>query len=150
MAKRKKIVRIEDMGKPSEQLVNIEPEDLMSLPYLQSSDSKSPPIKPLTEDQKKRYECSLDGVSAVGLPRLKSSEEEERAVKDFLSGLKKLLSRKDNWTFLQPLMLSLENCVKCNTCSESCPIYVASGRQEIYRPTYRTEVLRKIINKYLK
>lgn len=150
MVKRRKIVRIEDIGKPSEQLVNIKPEDLMSLPYLQSSDSKSPPIKPLTEDQKKRYECSLDGVSAVGIPRLKSREEEERAVKDFLSGLKKLLSRKDNWTFLQPLMLSLENCVKCHTCSESCPIYLASGKQEIYRPIYRPEVLRKIINKYLK
>ena len=38
-------------------------------------------------------------------------------------------------------MLSLEYCVKCQTCKDACPVYVATGN-EIYRPTYRSEVLR--------
>jgi len=32
----------------------------------------------------------------------------------------------------------------------ACPIYVSSGKQEIYRPTYRSEAIRKIVNKYIK
>jgi Fe-S oxidoreductase len=107
-------------------------------------------IQPLTEDQKNRVECSLDGISALGIPKPKDKGEEEKIVRRFLEGLKKLLSREDNWTFLQPLVQSLESCIHCQTCSSACPIYVSSGKQEIYRPTYRAEVLRRIVNKYLK
>ncbi len=107
------------------------------------------PIKPLTPEQQASYECSLDGVSAVAIPRPKSKEEEDRLVESFLAGLKKLFSEEDNWTFLQPLVLSLEYCAKCLACSEECPIYTASGRQDIYRPAYRAEVLRRIKRKYL-
>jgi Fe-S oxidoreductase len=46
--------------------------------------------------------------------------------------------------------IPLENCVKCQTCAESCPIYTATGRAEIYRPTFRPEILRKIVNRYVK
>ena len=67
-----------------------------------------------------------------------------------MSGLKKLLTKENNWTFLQPLIHSLDYCVKCQLCNDSCPTYLASGKQEIYRPTFRPEVLRRIINKYLK
>lgn len=146
----KKRLRIRDISQPNEQLVDIALEDLMKLPYPYDQPDKEPPFKQLTEDQKERYESSLDGVSAISIPRPKSKEEEDKLVESFLNGLKKLLSKEDNWTFLQPLMLSLENCAKCQNCSEACPIYVASGKQEIYRPTYRSEVLRRIIQKYLK
>ncbi len=71
-------------------------------------------------------------------------------VERFLAGLKKLISRRDNWTFLQQLMLSVEHCAKCQTCVDACPIYEASGYNEIYRPTYRSEVLRRLIYKYTK
>jgi ferredoxin len=71
-------------------------------------------------------------------------------VKKFLEGLKKLFEKENNWTFLQPLVHSMEYCVKCQLCSESCPAYVASGRKEIYRPTFRPELLRRLINKYIK
>ena len=54
--------------------------------------------------------------------------EARQLVAKFLEGLRKLLTKENNWTFLQPLMLSLENCVKCQTCAESCPIYTDSGR----------------------
>ena len=84
------------------------------------------------------------------LPKPKDKQEEEKLVARFLSGLKKLLSQDDNWLFWQPLMQTLDGCVRCQTCSEACPIYVSSGKQEIYRPTYRTELLRRLINKYIK
>jgi ferredoxin len=144
----KKKIRLADISKPSEQMVTLDPKDLMPLPHPFTEDGLRP-IKSLTEDQRCRYECSLDGVCAVGLLKPESKEEEERLVKAFLEGLKKLLSKENNWTFLQPLMLSLKYCAKCQTCNEACPVYVASGKQEVYRPTYRSEVLRKIVHKYI-
>ena len=133
---------------PPEQLLTITAEDLMPLPSSDEWDNK-PPVKPLTEEQRNRFECSLDGAVAIGIPKPKSKQEEDKLVQSFLRGLRKLLSADNNWTFLQPLILSLEYCAKCHTCSESCPIYLASGRQEIYRPTYRSEILRRIKNRYL-
>ncbi|MBA7505383.1 hypothetical protein ES706_04050 [subsurface metagenome] len=145
-----KRTKIKDISQnPPEQLLTITVEDLMLLPYPCNELDNKPPVKPLTVEQKNRYECSLDGVSAVGIPKPKGKEEEDKLVEAFLNGLRKLLSKENNWTFLQPLILSLDYCAKCQTCSEACPIYLASGRREIYRPTYRSEVLRRIIKRYL-
>lgn len=139
-----------DIGKnPDKQLVEVTAADLMSLPCPCDKLNREPPIKPLTEEQRNSYECSLDGVSAIGLAQARSREEEDKMVVSFLSGLRKLFSKENNWTFLQPLTLSLDYCAKCLLCSEECPIYLASGRQEIYRPSYRLEVLRRIKKKYL-
>ena len=150
MQMKRKEIKISDIGKnQSEQLVDITADDLMPLPSSYGKQDKETPIKPLTKDQQDSYECSLDGISAVAIPKPKSKEEEDKLVESFLNGLKKLFSKEDNWTFLQPLMLSLEYCAKCLACSEECPIYLASGRQEIYRPAYRAEVLRRIKKKYL-
>jgi Fe-S oxidoreductase len=146
----KEKLRVRDISRPVEQLVEIDREELTKLPYPYDQQDSAPPFQQLTNEQKARYESSLDGVSAIGLPKPASKEEEDRLVEKFLIGLKKLLSADDNWTFLQPLVLSVENCTKCLNCSEACPIYVSSGRQEIYRPNYRSEVLRRIIQKYLK
>ncbi|MFH1382023.1 MAG: (Fe-S)-binding protein [Chloroflexota bacterium] len=146
-----KDIRPKDISlNPNEPLIDITAVELVPLPPPYDKPDNKPPVKPLTEDQQQRYECSLDGISALSLPKPQSQEEEDRLVQSFLSGLKKLLSKKDNWTFLQPLVLSLEYCAKCQLCSDYCPIYVASGKQEIYRPSYRSEVLRRIINKYIK
>ena len=139
-----------DLSKDIDVLVNIEPEDLIPLPYPYDDPANEPLIKKLTDDQKKRYEASLDGVIAIGIPKPTTKEEEETFVRRFLSGLEKLLSLENNWTFLQPLYHSLEYCVKCQLCNDACPAYIASGRKEIYRPTYRPEILRRIINKYIK
>ena len=111
---------------------------------------KDEPIPALTPDQRTRIEMGPDGVSGLRLPKPQSDEERERLVAKFLEGLAKLLSKENNWTFLQPLMLSLENCVKCQTCSEACGIFVDSGRVEMYRPSFRAEVLRKIVDRHLK
>ena len=146
---KKKETKISDISRnPSEIMADISIEDLEPLPC-ECKVAGETVIKSLSESQRNTYEHFLDGIAAVGIPRPKSKEEEEKLVASFLRGLEKLLSKENNWAFLQPLMLSLENCVKCHNCSESCPIYVASGRQEIYRPNYRSEVLRQIIRKYV-
>ncbi|MFC1971421.1 (Fe-S)-binding protein [Chloroflexota bacterium] len=145
-----KRTKVKDISKnPARQLLNLAGGDLMPLPDLQDKLDAKPPIKPLSEEQNNTYECSLDGVSAVRLAKPQSTEEEKKLVASFIKGLKKLLSKEDNWTFLQPLTLSLEYCAKCQACSEECPVYVASGKQEIYRPSYRSEVLRRIIHRYV-
>jgi len=142
----KKIPSISDISRnPSEQLLQIREEELMPLPC-----GSGKPLKTLTDEQKSQIECSWDGVTALRLPKPANKEEEAQLVRSFLSGLKKLLSEDDNWTLLQPLKISLDYCAKCQMCNEACPIYVGSGRQEIYRPTYRSEVLRRIVNRYKK
>lgn len=143
-------MKIEDISKNTEQLVTIESNDLIPLPYPYDDPANEPLMKRLTDDQRMRYEASLDGIIAIGIPKPSNKEEEEDFVKKFLSGLEKLLTPENNWTFLQPLYHSLEYCVKCQICNDSCPAYLASGKKEIYRPTYRAEVLRRIINKYIK
>ncbi|MFC2172605.1 (Fe-S)-binding protein, partial [Acidobacteriota bacterium] len=47
-------------------------------------------------------------------------------------------------------MLSMEHCAKCQTCSDACHIYEASGENPVYRPLYRSEVLRRIYHTYIK
>ena len=129
-------------------LVEIDPEDLMPLPSSCGDIRSRPSWRGIRQEQKARLVCNLDGFVAVGLPRPKDRQEEERCVDLFLSGLKRLLSRQDNWTFLQPLLLSLDYCAQCQTCSEACPVYLASGRNDLYRPTYRAEIFRRLVNKH--
>jgi Fe-S oxidoreductase len=136
--------RLKDVGKVGRQLITLESADLMPLPGSVATEAE-PLIGPLTENQKERFDASLDGVVALGLPKPKTKADEDAFVSRFLGGVEKLLSAQDNWTFLQPLLLTLENCTKCQTCSEACPAYVASGRKEIYRPTFRAEILRRIV-----
>jgi Fe-S oxidoreductase len=143
-------MRVEDIGLPGDPLVEIESGDLMPLPDGTPISNQRPALNKLKEEQRKQYDCSLDGFAAIGIPRPASRQEEEEIVGRFLQGLERLFSREDNWTFLQPLVHSLEYCVKCQLCSDSCPVYLASGRKEIYRPTFRPELLRRITNKYIK
>jgi len=135
-------------SKRGEKLADIRPEELVPLPPPFDTYEEEP-LSELTDDQKAKWEHSLDGVSAVTLPKPETPEEEEKLVEAFLSGLEKLMNKENNWTFLQPLMLSLDYCAKCQTCSEACPVFEMSGGKDIYRPTFRADVLRKIGKKYL-
>jgi Fe-S oxidoreductase len=149
MAVRK--VKLQDISrKGDDPLLTIKSEDLEHLPGISGKPENANSIKPLSDKQKSLYEHNLDEVSAVGLPIPQNEEEEKKLIESFLSGLKKLLSKENNWTFLQQLQLTLDNCVKCQACSDSCSIYLGSGKQEIYRPTFRSEAVRRIINKYVK
>lgn len=146
----KKKIKIEDISRGDGQLVELSKEDFIPLPAPYDRIEEQPPLRKLTAKQKERLEDSLDGFSAISLPKPKNKEEEEELIRKFLSGLEKMLTPENNWTFLQPLKHTLEYCVKCQLCSEACPAYTASGKQEIYRPTFRPEVMRRIINKYIK
>jgi len=146
-----KEVRIKDIGKPSKQLIKLRLEDLMKLPPPYDKPGEEPEMTEPKEEWREKYITELDGYIAIDVPfeKPKTKEEEQRLIQRFLEGLKKLLDKENNWTFLQPLLLSLEFCAKCQTCNDACPIYLASGKKEIYRPTYRSEVLRRIWKRYL-
>lgn len=140
---------IKEFAEADERLAALDPGKYLKLPY-PYDDWVDPPIKELTDEQKNRLEHSLDGLSAVSIPKPETSKDKEELVAKFLVGLKKLFSKENNWTFIQPFTLSMENCMKCQTCSDECPIYISSGKEEIYRPMFRGEILRRIIDKYLK
>ncbi|HAA47036.1 MAG TPA: 4Fe-4S ferredoxin [Synergistaceae bacterium] len=138
-----------DISKASDCLCHIEPGDLTPLPP-PYEDFNQTVLTPLNPEKVKSIEASLDDTVAIGIPKPSSKEEEEALVRQLLSGLKKLFEKENNWTFLQQLMLSMEHCAKCQTCSEACPVYEMSGKKDIYRPMFRAEVLRRIYNKYIK
>jgi Fe-S oxidoreductase len=97
------------------------------------------------------YESDLDGVTAFRFPRPETEDEKRQLVERFLSGLKKLFDRENNWAFLQPLLLTMDYCARCQTCSAACPIFNESGGQlDIYRPTFRSDVLRRLYRTYVK
>lgn len=142
---------VNDVSRPDrEPLVNLENEDLMPLPAPLDGPSADQPWPVLSNRSRETCECGLDNTCAVNVPQPKSRDEEEKLIAQFLSGLEKLFSRENNWTFLQPLLLTMENCTGCQACAESCHIFEASGRNEIYRPTFRTEILRRLYFKYVK
>jgi len=147
---RKKRVTVEDFGKPSAQLTHVAPEDIPPLPAPLDNPEDEPEWKPLSDDVRGSIECTLDDTVAVGIPKPASKEEEDALVAKFLTGLEKLFDDKNNWTFLQPLVLSMEHCAKCQTCNDACPIYESSGKNDIYRPTFRSEILRRLYYKHVK
>jgi len=73
--------------------------------------------------------------------------EEGRAEK-FLQAMKKSLQKDSNWTFYLPYILALDNCMKCGTCAEVCPVYIESGRDPKYHPAARADQLRRIYLRY--
>ena len=75
----------QDISKKVEQLEEIKIEDLPPLPH-PYEDWKEEPITELTEDQKQRWEHSLDGVSAINLPKPETPEEETEAGGSFPRG----------------------------------------------------------------
>jgi len=142
-------VDLRSMSQPQrDPLTHLANEDLMPLPRPLDGPEKDHPWTPLSQNAKDKYECGLDDTCALSLPQPKTPEEEKQLVAKFLSGLDKLFTKENNWTFLQPLLLTMEHCTGCQTCSDACHIFEASGRNELYRPTFRSEVLRRLYFKY--
>jgi Fe-S oxidoreductase len=147
----KQKVKLRDMSKEERKpLIHLEDQDLMALPPPLDDPARDHGWTPLSEQVQQNYECALDDTCAVSVLKPKSPEEEKALVGKFLTGLEKLFTRENNWTFLQPLILTMEHCAKCQTCSEACHIFEASGKNELYRPTYRSEILRRLYFKYVK
>ena len=142
------MIRIEDIARAADRLTDVAPEHMVPLPPPYDGVKALPPRKRLTDKVRAECDCSLDGFLAVGMTRPKTEAEEQELVSRFLAGLDRLLSPEDNWAFLQQLTLSLDHCAGCQTCAESCPIYTASDRDEVYRPTFRSEIFRRIVKKY--
>jgi Fe-S oxidoreductase len=139
-------VKFKDFSKPLDQLVEIDMKDLPPLPP-PYQDWEDKPISQMSEEKRAQVETSLDGVIGMKIPIPSSDAEKEQMVAKFMRGLDKLFSKEDNWTFLQPFVLSMENCVKCNTCADACPIFESSGQAEIYRPLFRADLMRRIAMK---
>ncbi len=144
-------IKLSDMSRSDRTpLTHVRNEDLMQLPAPLHDPAHDRGWTPLSEQTRARYECGLDGTCAVNVPQPKTKQEEEALVARFLSGLEKLFTRENNWTFLQPLLLTMEHCARCQTCSEACHIFEASGNNELYRPTYRSEIMRRLYFKHVK
>ena len=135
-------VGVADIAKKAGKLIELKVEELMKLPK---------PYEKISEEfrfmESEDYVSDLDGFVAIDIEwKPKSKEEENLLVSKFMTALKKLLDKEANWTFLYPLLLSLDYCTRCKSCSSACHVYLGSGRKEIYRPTYRAEVLRRVLN----
>ena len=144
-------VSLKDISRTDlEVLSPIGPDELFPLPAPYDKVEEQPGWKELSDEAKATTACSLDGVAASSIPQPETPEEEQEYVDQFVEGLKKLLSKENNWTFLQPLTLALDYCVGCQTCAEACHVYLGSGRKEIYRPTYRSDIWRRLVKKYVK
>jgi Fe-S oxidoreductase len=144
-------LKLSDVSRPGrEPLVHVTNADLMPLPAPLEDPSKDHNWTALSPQARQKYECGLDDTCVLNLPQPQTKEEEDALVAKFLSGLDKLFDKENNWTFLQPLLLTMEHCAKCQTCSDACHIYEASGRNELYRPTFRSELLRRLYFKYVK
>ncbi len=136
-------IRPRDLAREADQVTSIDPSQLPPLPP-PYTDWRDEPIAPLSASANARWEHSLDGVVGLRIARPDTAADREAYVMRFLVGVQKLLDRENNWTFLQPLLLSLENCVKCNSCADACPVYESSGRNDVYRPLLRGEILRRV------
>lgn len=144
-------VNLKDISrKNSEPLIQLTNDQLMPLPAPFDSPEKDKPWKPLSPRTVETCECGLDNTCAVNIPHPKSLAEEQELVKKFAAGLDKLFSKENNWTFWQPLILTMEHCTRCQTCADSCHIFETSGQNELYRPTFRSEVLRRLYFKCVK
>ncbi|MDQ1266438.1 MAG: hypothetical protein QG635_1590 [Bacteroidota bacterium] len=150
MNKKLPVIKVEDISNPDKVLSHVEVEQLIPLPPPYDKIESVPGYKRLKDEILKKPAATLDGVLAVGLEEPASKLEEDKIVESFINGLKKLFTKENNWTFLQPLTLSMEHCARCQTCNLDCPMYEASGGEEIYRPTYRSEILRRLYFKYVK
>ncbi len=142
-----KDIKISDISKNTEILASVPNEDLMPLPSWDIDENEWAAIP---DETKEKWACILDDVSILPIPNPKSVQEEEELVNKFIDGMRKSFTKENNWTFLSMLETSMENCAKCNTCSEACHLYEASGENEMYRPNYRSEIFRRIYKKYVK
>ena len=75
---KKNKLTLKDMSSASGQLVELNPEEFMKLPYPYDTQESQPALKPLTDEVREKYECGLDGHLALKLPQPKSKEEEEQ------------------------------------------------------------------------
>ncbi len=139
-------LKITDVSTVEGQMVTI---DINKLPSLPVNDEKFEWV-PFTAEQKENVACILDDVCVLNIPMPKTPMEEEELVNKFLSGVRKLFTKENNWTFLPILQTSMDYCAQCNSCSDACHLYECSGQHDMYRPNYRSEIFRRVYKQYVK
>ncbi len=143
----KTIQKLTDISTREGQFIEYDNNDLPRLP-LDIADMKY--AEPSAQ-AKKDFCCDLlDGVSVLNIPRPKNPIEEQELVDKFLSGLKKLFDKENNWSCVNMLEGSMDCCAQCNSCSNACHLYEMSGGNPMYRPNFRSEILRRIYHQYVK
>ncbi|MCS7118603.1 MAG: (Fe-S)-binding protein [Archaeoglobaceae archaeon] len=70
----------------------------------------------------------------------------EQVEDKFIEGLNKLKDSEANWTYLKPLILFLKYCTNCHMCNRACHVYL-KGKKNIYSPSYRSWLLKKLKKK---
>ena len=140
---------LKDIARGDGPLAHVASGDQPPLPFPYDDPDEVPQFADLGDKAQSELVC-LDDTVLVNIPVPETKEQEEQLVNAFLCGLRKLVSEDDNWTFYQPLMMTLEHCARCQTCNDSCHVYAESGDNPLYRPTYRSEILRRIYYKYIK
>ena len=135
-----------DINIETKQLVDLD--SLKTLPAPYDQEGMEPEFSGAKDAWKEKYCTSLDGFIGIDtMTRPSTPEEEDEFVRKFISGLEKVFA-DSNKNFLQPVQLTMDYCAKCNTCSEACHVYEATNNHELYRPIFRSEILRKIYKKY--
>ena len=145
----KQPTRLKDISRTDAPIASVALEDQTPLPPPFDKLDEEPRIPPLSDAARATF-VVLDDTIALGIPKPQTKEEEQKLVDGFLSGLAKCFDDSENWPFLQPLVMSMEHCARCQTCNEACHIYEESGHNELYRPTYRSEIVRRLYHKYVK
>ncbi|RDB61490.1 4Fe-4S ferredoxin [Gordonibacter sp. 28C] len=146
MAIENKMVRTTDISRKKDLLSTLD--DLAPLPAPYDKNGLEPAFKEPKPEWAETNCCSLDGFCAIDTMKRPATKEEEDELKaKFLKGLEKLFLDANN-KYLQPLSLTMEYCAKCNTCSEACHVFQATDGDEIYRPIFRVDILRKLYKKY--
>lgn len=75
----------------------------MKLPPPYDKPGMEPNVTEPKPEWSQNYVTELDGYVAIDVPwKPKSKEEEDALVQKFISGLRKLIDKEANWTFIQP------------------------------------------------
>lgn len=141
------MVKPQDIGKAGGIVSKLD--KIVSLPPPYDKPGMEPDFRKLRDSWEADNCATLDGFIGVEpLKRPKTKEEERELIKKFLSGLDKLFSKEVNRGAMRPLSLIFEYCAKCNTCANACHSFEMSMENEVYRPIFRSEILRKLYTKH--
>ncbi len=140
-------IKLTDISTKEGLLIDLPISQLKPVPHVKVIDHE---WTPWTEEQSAEFVTNLDTLSLLQIPTPKSKEEEDAIVEKFLNAFRKLLTEENNWTFLPMLETSLEYCAQCNSCSDACHLFEATGEHEAYRPNFRSEIFRRIYKLYIK
>ena len=110
---------------------------------------EKPPIRKITEDQRKRMDASWTALwPSVLHPR--QARKRKRPSWKISRRAEKTLLAKTTGHFFSRLSIPWNTASNARSALTLAPLCMASGKQEIYRPTLRPEILRRIISKYIK